>query len=128
VGGYTDSSFGRIDTKTFMEVAPPSTSASAFANAIYDSLYLILKLNKGNYYGDSTKPVHINVSRVSQLMQPFSTNGVQQSSFYNTQQFPVYPTLLGSTDILVRPYFTDSILVRLDDSMGVAYKSQKRGF
>lgn len=117
VGGYTDPYFGRVDTRTFFEIGTPSTTASSFTKAIYDSLYLTLKLNK-NYYGDTTKPVHIDVSRLAELIIPPSLFGNIGSYLYNTNKFAVDPTPLGSTDITIRPNLTDSIHIRLSDVLG----------
>lgn len=117
VGGYTDPYFGRIDTKTYFEIAPPSTSTSDFVRAVYDSMYITLRLNQ-TYYGDSTKPVHIDVSRLSKVIVAPYTNGIPGSYLYNNEQYPVYPTPLGSVDVLVRPHLTDSIHIKLDDALG----------
>lgn len=116
-GGYKDPYFGRIDTKTFFEVAPPTTTASDFTRSIYDSLYITLKLNK-NYYGDTTNPVHIDISRLAEPIIPPSVYGDPGSTLYNKNKFSVYPTPLGSTDIVVRPNLTDTIHIKLDDNLG----------
>lgn len=117
VGGYTDPLFGRIDSRTYFEITPPTTNAPDYVKGIYDSLYLTLFLNK-NYYGDTTKPLHIEVSQLNQLITPFSLNGSTSPFLYNVDQYPVFPTPLGSTDLVVRPNLTDSIHIRLDDNLG----------
>ena len=119
LGGYTDTSFGRIDTKCFFDFAPPSYTAS-YDSTRFDSLYLILKLNR-NYYGDTTKPLHLDVRRLSQQIQ----FPIYRSSFYNIDQFSTFPTVLGSTDVMVQPkYYTDSIVIRLDDHLGKEFLSK----
>ena len=119
LGGYTDTSFGRIDTKCFFDFAPPSYTSN-YDSTHFDSLFLILKLNR-NYYGDTTKPLHIDVRRLSQqILFPVNT-----SSFYNIDQFSVFPTIIGSTDVKVQPkYFTDSITIRLNDNLGNEFLSK----
>ena len=117
VGGYSDPYFGRIDTKTFFEIAPPSTTAADFLRAVYDSMYLTLRLNQ-SYYGDTTKPVHIDISRLNQLIVAPYINGVPGYYLFNIDKFAVYPKPLGSTDVLIRPHLTDSIHIKLDDALG----------
>ncbi|KAI9430566.1 hypothetical protein F5148DRAFT_1296273 [Russula earlei] len=120
VGGYTDPIFGRIDTKTYLEVAPPSTSAP-YTNATFDSLSIIFKINH-TYYGDTTKPVHIDVYQLSDYITPPITS----SSLYNIDQFPV-SNFLGGRDILISPTKvypypgilpTDTFTIRLSDALG----------
>lgn len=114
LGGYTDTAFGRIDTKCFFEVAPPAYTA-VYDNTYYDSLSLILKVNH-NYYGDTTKPIHIDISRVNQVIQPYQQNGLY---LYNNQSFSVNPSFIGSADIMVFPYNrVDTISIRMDDNLG----------
>ena len=119
LGGYTDTSFGRIDTKCYFEFAPPSNSNN-YDSTRFDSLYLILKLNR-SYYGDTTKPLHLDVRRLSQQIQ-FPVNS---SSFYNVNTFPVNQSILGSTDVLVQPkFYTDSIVIRLSNNLGKEFLSK----
>ncbi|MFP5041576.1 DUF4270 family protein [Parasediminibacterium sp. JCM 36343] len=113
LGGYNDTAFGRIDTKCFFEVAPPTYQA-IYDSTKLDSLYLILKLNK-SYYGDTTQPLHIDVNQLSEPIV-FPENVY---SFYNNRQFAVYPTPIGFTNVIVQPTnYTDSITIRLSDALG----------
>ena len=113
LGGYTDTSFGRIDTKCYFDLNPPSYQ-KVYDSTRFDSLRLILRLNR-SYYGDTTQPIHIDVHQISQQIL-FLQNVY---SFYNVDKFPVYPDLIGSGDFLVHPtYFTDSISIKLSDLLG----------
>ncbi len=124
VGGYTDPAFGKIAAQTYYEIAPPpfikdNTNpyyTNPYQYTIYDSVSLIIRLNKKNYYGDTTKPIHIDVNRLSQLIIPpnFGT------SLYNKDTFSVNPTPLGSGDFMFYPSRTDTLAVRLDDNFGRA--------
>ena len=112
LGGYTDTAFGRIDTKCYFELTPPVYSKS-YDSTHYDSLRLILKLNK-SYYGDTTKFLHLDVNRLSQQIN-FPEN---QSAFFNNQELPV-STTVGSGDYLLKPtFYSDSISIKLDDNLG----------
>lgn len=112
VGGYKDPIFGTIATQTYFQVAPPSYK-DIYDNVLFDSLTLILKLNK-NFYGDTTKPVRINVSRVTDKIQPYD-NGY---SLYNVNSFAVDPTVLGSKDVIINPNQTDTIFIKLNAALG----------
>ena len=112
VGGFSDSIFGRINTQTYFQVTPPSF-VDIYDNVLFDSLTLILKVNK-SYYGDTTKPVHINVSRVTDKIQPFD-NGF---TLYNVDSFNVDPVILGSKDVIINPNQTDTIFIKLNAALG----------
>lgn len=111
-GGYTDPVFGRITTQSFFELAPPNYSDS-YADAIFDSLTLMLHLTK-NYYGDSSRNMHLDVHRLSQPI----TTAADGSGIYNNRQFAVEPAPLGSVDLTIRPNLTDTISIRLSDVLG----------
>jgi hypothetical protein len=121
LGGYTDTSFGRIDTKCFFNLKPPPyTSSTVYDSTIYDSLRLILRLNR-NYYGDTTKPLHIDVSRLSQQIN-FPIN---LYSFYNVDSFPVYNGFIGGGDFIVNPtFYTDTISIPMSDALGQEFLSK----
>ncbi len=112
IGGFSDPIFGRINTQTYFQVAPPSFE-DIYDNVLFDSLTLILKLNK-SYYGDTTKPVRINVSRLADKIQPFD-NGI---TLYNVDSFNVDPVILGSKDVIVSPTRGDTISIKLNATLG----------
>ena len=112
LGGFYDTSFGRIDTKCFFELNPP-TYEKVYDSTRFDSLRLILSLNR-NYYGDTTQPIHIDVSQLSQqILFPINIY-----NFYNVDKFPV-SGVIGSRDFIVHPtYYTDSISIPIDKGIG----------
>lgn len=112
VGGYNDPIFGTVATQTYFQVAPP-TYEDIYENVLFDSLTLILKLSK-NFYGDSTKPVHIDVSRVTDKIAPYE-NGY---TLFNVNSFNVDPTVLGSKDVIINPNQTDTIAIKLNPALG----------
>lgn len=113
VGSHTDPAFGQVTVNNFLEVAPP-VYADSFAATTFDSLTLILRLNK-SYYGDSSQPIHIDVNRLAEPITGYDDNLL---NLYNTQHFAVLPTPIGSTDVMVRPNQTDSVSIRLNDNLG----------
>lgn len=115
VGGYTDPYFGKIQAQTFLEVAAPAYT-DIYQYTSFDSISLILKLKKGtNYYGDSTQSLHIDVNQLTENILPWD-NG---NYLYNVDKFNYNSTPLGSTDVIVRPNFTDTIAIRLNDALGM---------
>ncbi len=112
IGGLNDTAFGKINTKCFFEVTPPSFQA-VYDSTRFDSLSLILTLNK-SYYGDTTKPLQVEVSRLSEkIVLPEG-----ETDFYNNRSFTCFPTAIGSGSFLIRPSATDTISIRLDDAIG----------
>lgn len=113
IGGYTDPILGKVKAQTFLEVAAPGYS-DIYANTLYDSITLILKVKRSAFYGDSTKPLHIDVNRLLENITPPNSG----FNIYNVDTFQYSPTTLGSTDIVVRPYSTDTIAIKLNDALG----------
>ncbi len=112
IGSYKDPIFGTLATQTYFQVAPPAFE-DIYENVLFDSITLILKLNK-NFYGDSTKPVHIDISRVTQKIEPFD-NGF---TLFNVNKFKVDGDVLGSKDVLINPTQTDTIFIKLNAALG----------
>lgn len=112
IGSNTDEVFGKVSASTYLEVAAPSVKPDV--NATFDSLVLILKPNK-TWYGDTTKAVHLNVYELNELIEPvLNTDYATSGTLYNTTSFARKATKLGSTAVIVRPNFTDSIVIRLN--------------
>ena len=114
VGGYTDPLFGKINAQTFFEIAPP-TYTDTYQYTKFDSINLILKVKSGNYYGDSTQSLHIDVNKLTANIVPFDN----VYNLYNIDKFNFNATPLGSKDIVVRPMQTDTISIRLTDALGL---------
>ncbi len=112
IGGYSDGVFGKIKTTSYFEVTPPAYE-DIYDNTTYDSLTLFLKLNK-TYYGDTTKPVHIDVRRLSEAIVAPNSG----FTLYNTSFFAAFPATIGTRDILISPNRTDSISIKLDNALG----------
>jgi hypothetical protein len=122
VGRYKDPYFGTIASESFLQVSPPSSLPTISNLAIYDSLALILRINK-TYYGDTTVVQRYMVSQLQSLIQ---LPGVQ-TTFYNNSTFPYDASSpLGYSDVQINPtaFFTsqkinDTIKIRLPDSKGL---------
>ncbi|GGH81299.1 hypothetical protein HNQ91_005518 [Filimonas zeae] len=112
IGTNNDPVFGKSSAMNYFEVSAPSVTPGT--DDTFDSLVLILKPNK-TWYGDTTKPVHLNVYELDQLIEPvLNTDYATAGTLYNTTSFARKSTLLGSRTLYVSPNRTDSIVVRLD--------------
>jgi hypothetical protein len=112
IGSYTDPVFGKITARTYLQVSPIAYS-DIYQNTIFDSLTLIGKAN-GNYYGDTTQALRINVARLAEDIVPPTTGTV----LYNVNTFTTYSSLLGSKDVFVRPNAGDTFSIRISDALG----------
>ena len=111
-GIYKDPAFGLVTAKSYFELAPPKDTS--LPNDIsFDSLTLILKLNK-TYYGDTAKSIHLNVYQLADNIFP-PNNG---SVFYNNSSVRLSSESIGEKDVVLSPVKTDSIVIRLSQSLG----------
>ncbi|HMH22661.1 MAG TPA: DUF4270 family protein [Puia sp.] len=122
IGRYTDPAFGTIMSRSFLQIGPPSTLPVISSFAGYDSIALIMRTNKGFYYGDTTIPQTFNVYRLPYYYQlPY-----QQSTFFSNSSFPFdNSNPLGSQTTTIFPnasYTTqlagDSVKIKLSDVLG----------
>gem|GEM_PF-248505 len=115
-GIYSDPYFGTAKAKSYLQVAPPSYKDS-FSNAIFDSLELLLHLNK-TFYGDTLKPLTLQVFRLAQNIKP--TSGA--SYIFSNDSFAVYESPLAQKTFTLRPNGSDSIIhIHLHDELGVEW-------
>jgi hypothetical protein len=113
-GIYTDPVFGTVKASSYFKLIPPTyNSDSDYSRGSYDSLIIIIRPKK-NFYGDTTKPVHLDAYRLAAVLQPSLNNTV----LYNKDTIAKYPTPLGSADFIYYPTRTDSIKIRLSDDLG----------
>jgi len=120
IGRYRDPYFGIITSQTYLQVSPPINLPTISNLAVYDSLSLILRINKG-YYGDTTQ---VQRYVVSQLQTVITLPGTQ-TTFYNISKFPYDPNPMGYSDAQINPtaFYTsqklnDSLKIKLPDSQG----------
>ncbi|HEY4935320.1 MAG TPA: DUF4270 family protein [Puia sp.] len=120
LGRYIDPFFGSITSQSYSDIGTPNPLPILTDFSVYDSIQLILRINK-SFYGDTS-----NVQRflVSQLTQVMNYPGIQ-TTFYNNNSIPYDPTVLGSTDVKINPTAGltsqkkgDSIKITMPSSMG----------
>jgi len=121
IGEYQDPFFGKVSSRSFLEIAPPSTIPTISNYGTYDSVALIMRTQKGSYYGDTTIAQSYSVYRVTDLYRlPY-----QQFTFYNHSSFPIDPASLGSQVVTIAPnagyttqYAGDSVKIKLSNTLG----------
>ncbi len=120
IGRYKDPYFGTITSSSVLQVTPPTNLPVISNIAQYDSLSLILRINK-TFYGDTSVVQRYVVSQLNSLIQlpPL------QTTFYNNSKVGYDPTPLGYSDVQINPtaFFTsqkinDTVKIKLPDAMG----------
>ncbi len=123
IGRYHDPYFGIITSESFLQIGPPASVPIISNQAGFDSIALVLRLNK-TFYGDTTTTMQFDVS---QLDTPITLPASYiQSTFYNNSVVPFNPIPWGSSAVTISPTalhtsqnFQDSVKIRLPDSIGL---------
>ncbi len=114
-GKYKDVNFGSITAQSFLQVGLPNSTTYDMPNgSVFDSLEIILKLNK-NFYGDTSTPYSISVH---QLLEPITYPSTQQYTFFNNETRAYSATQLGSNQVVVNPSSRDTISIKLSNALG----------
>jgi hypothetical protein len=124
LGSYHDNYFGNITARSFLEMGTPAGTSAIDNMTGFDSIELIMRLNK-SFYGDTTVQQRYYVSQLTSVIQYSYTSINAQTTFYNTSSFPFNPEPLGHTDIFISPTAVhttqdaiDSVKIRLADTLG----------
>lgn len=119
-GRCKDPWLGTTSAKPFLQMNSPSTVPDIPATAQYDSATIIVYLDK-YYFGDTTRSFTIQANELAQpLYYSYATD------IYNTSNFAVKPTPLGTRTLKIRPSIDDSILIRMNDTKGTELFSKLR--
>ncbi len=114
-GKYKDEKFGTITSRSFLQLGIPAASSYDIPNgSVFDSVELILKLNK-NFYGDTTVPYEVAIHQLTQQIA-YRTN---QYSFYNNNSWPFSNTVLGSSQLVISPSTRDTLAIKLSPTLGL---------
>lgn len=127
VGGYSDNKLGRLQAEGYVQVAMGSAWEPP-ANAIFDSLVFVAPFS-GYSYGDTTQAQTFEVRRVTQdfktyTIPQFWINEGQYSVLYtenskfNSSATGYDPQALGTSSVKLRPNSSDSLSIRLSDTLG----------
>jgi hypothetical protein len=111
-GSYTDPQFGKIKSNSFVQLGAPA--AHTIPNgAVFDSLEVILKLNK-TFYGDTLSSYNIAIHQLKETIKLPD----EQTSFFNNNKLDYNATALGSTSAVINPSTRDTIAVRISQALG----------
>ncbi len=115
-GRFKDEKFGVVQAQSFLQMGLPQSSTYDMPNgATFDSLEVILKLNK-QYYGDTLSTYKI---AIHQLVAPITYPTNQQFSFFNLNTREYASTELGSSQLVVSPFGRDTIAIKLSPDLGL---------
>lgn len=114
VGTTVDPYFGTISSSSYFKLKAVTTSTNIADEAVYDSLVLMIH-PKTTYYGDTTKPQHFVVYKVTDYIEKnFGT-----SYYYSGMSFATDPTPVGSIQIAhIRPTLDSVYDIKIDDAIG----------
>jgi hypothetical protein len=113
-GKYQDEKFGTIASQSFVQLGLPANTTYDIPNgSVFDSLEIILKLDK-SFYGDTLVPYKLAVHQLSQQLA-YST---AQYSFFNNNSWPYSNTILGSSEMVIAPSTRDTLAIKLSPALG----------
>ncbi|WP_181842322.1 DUF4270 family protein [Emticicia sp. BO119] len=141
VGHYKDPVFGDVSATIFTEITLPydgssgtyypfAVSSTDSLTAVYDSMYVYV-VHNGFSYGDSTKPVTLNIHRLTE-------NFVKNKKYLNDEVLAYNPTPLASQVLTYKDFkratvsTTDSLIkFKMPDALGqelfaIANKDESR--
>lgn len=112
-GKYKDEKFGTIASQSFVQLDKPSGTIDIPVGSVFDSVELILKLNK-TFYGDTLTPYNISVHQLDKQLG-FSAS---QNAFYNNNSWPYAATSLGTSQLVISPSTRDTLAIKLSSDLG----------
>jgi len=112
IGSYIDPVFGLTKSKSYVQLS--NSTYDLDEDAVYDSIALILKYD--NYYYNDTIPVqNINIYEVLDDIESYDEDLYY---YYNTTNYPVSNTPIGSKSFKAKPKKDDSLYVAMSNSFG----------
>lgn len=111
IGAYTDEVFGKIQSKSYMQLV--NSTYDIDDDAVYDSIVLIL--NYDTYFYNDTIPSQ--EYKVFELLEDIEPDEV---TYYNTTDFNYNNTPIAIKNFLPRPNKNDSLDIKISDAYGVS--------
>jgi Domain of unknown function (DUF4270) len=115
VGYHSDPLLGKINAASYTELQLPSENPLKNQNVTFDSLVVLLKPN-GNYYGDTSLPVHLTVHR---LIENIKNEEDDNNRFFTPRKFATETLPIGKKTVIIRPLKDTLISIRLPDAIGL---------
>ncbi len=115
-GYHYDSVFGVVKAGAYTQLTLPSTNPvlNETLALTMDSLELIVRPT-GSFYGDSSKPVKLNVYRLTQNIVDAAYNA---DAYYNTNSFAYDPTPIGQQTISLYGKSGTDVHIKLSNALG----------
>lgn len=113
LGYHRDAVFGVVKAGSYVQVNLPASNPVANKTVVFDSLELLIKPS-GEFYGDSTKPIKINVYRPTQNIK----DAVNADVYYNTSSFAYDPVKIGEQMVKLNNKSGTTVRIRLWDTLG----------
>ena len=110
-GQYNDEYLGLSGATGYFQIDLP-TSTTVENATIFDSVTLVLNLAVVSY-GDTLKPFTFSIHRVTENIKL-----TDESYMYNNSKIEYDKIPIGEYSFFPKPNVTDSISIRLDDSLG----------
>ena len=110
IGEYGDPAFGHVRSSSFIELIPSSYTIDS--DAVYDSILFVLRYDK-YYYNDTLSQNTIHIKALNERLNP-----ADDSDFYNNSIISFIEEDLGTVSFDPRPLGTDSLNVRISDTLG----------
>ncbi|MEO9893359.1 DUF4270 family protein [Aurantibacter sp.] len=111
IGKYSDPVFGNVKSSSYVEMLPDSYSIDT--DAIYDSIVFIIRYDN-YYYNDTLLENTIHIKEVNEKLEP-----ADDTNFYNSSSIAYEDEDVGAITYTPRPFETDSLLIKLSDSLGL---------
>lgn len=106
---------GTIYSESYIRMSEPTTYDWKLKEK-YDSVNIVL-VHTGEYQGDTTKAITINVNRLATPLQPTDNEKKLTNSFYNCRTFRD-STEIGTFRFVPRPHTRPRVRFRLHDTFG----------
>lgn len=110
IGNYEDPTFGKVKSKTYLQVA--NSNFFIDDEATYDSIAFVLDYD-GYFYNDTLAPHKFYMYEVTEEIKP------EENAYYNTTEFEYDPNPIGEANFWPKPRReVDSVFVRINHEFG----------
>jgi Domain of unknown function (DUF4270) len=115
LGYHYDSVFGVVKAGTYSQINLPATNPllNVTETILFDSLQLLIKPS-GEFYGDSAKPIKVNVFRLTQNIKTDDNS----DTYYNTSSFNYDPVMIGQQTVNLNSKSGTAVSIKLSAALG----------
>jgi hypothetical protein len=121
IGTHNDTVFGKMSANSYAEIVLPATNSLNGTDVLFDSICIRL-MPTGNYSGDTTLPIKINVHQLTKNIE----NDDAEDVFYQTKTVDFSGTPIASFSGQIKPTSKKIMSIRLPDSLGQNWMNKLR--